>query len=159
MRDAGRMYFEDLVPGRRFECPTWDVTADDIVRFAREFDPQPFHTDPEAAAGTLFNGLAASGWHTGAMMMGMATRSTLQPVNGHVGMGVERMRFLQPVRPGDTLRMEIEVLDARRSGSRPRFGVVRVRWRAWNQAGDAVAEAIPSMWVEARTAAARDEPA
>ena len=151
--------FEDLVPGRRFECPSWAVTHEDIVRFAREFDPQPFHLDPDAAAETLFGGLAASGWHTGAMMMGMATRSTLQPVNGHVGMGVENVRFLLPVRPGDTLHMVIEVLDARRSGSRPGFGVVRVRWRARNQSDEIVAEAIPSMWVEAREAAPRDETA
>lgn len=153
------VYLEDLEPGRRFDCPPWDVTEADIVRFAREFDPQPFHLDPEAAADTLFGGLAASGWHTGAMMMGMATRSSLQPANGHVGMGVEAVRFLRPVRPGDRLHMVIEVLDARRSGSRPGYGVVKVRWRAWNQSGETVAEATPSMWVEARDAGAREEPA
>jgi len=144
------VYFEDLAPGMRFDCPTREVTEQDIVRFAREFDPQPFHLDREAAEATFFQGLAASGWHTAAMMMGMATRSDFQPANGHIGMGVDGLRFQRPVRPGDTLHMHIKILNARRSTSQPRFGVVKVRWEACNDRGEVVAEATPSMWIEAR---------
>lgn len=158
MSSREHVHLEDLEPGQRFECAPWSVTAEDIRRFAREFDPQPFHLDAEAAAGSLFGGLAASGWHTGAMMMGMATRSGFQPANGHVGLGVEAIRFHRPVRPGDTLSMTIEIIDVRRSTSRPAYGVVRVHWLACNQSGDTVAEAIPSMWIEAAEPA-RDEPA
>lgn len=145
-------YLEDLATGMRFDCPTWPVTEADILRFAAEFDPQPFHLDHAAAASSVFRGLAASGWHTASMMMGMATRSDMHIANGHVGMNVEQLRFAKPVRPGDTLHMEIEILDARRSASRPDYGIVRVRWHARNQHGETVAEATPSMWVQARTA-------
>ena len=157
MTDKPSHYFEDLVPGLRFDCPPWEVTEADIIRFAREFDPQPFHVDPEAALDTGFKGLAASGWHTTAMMMGMATRSGLMPVNGQIGMSVESIRFPMPVRPGDVLSMDIEVLEARRSSGRPDHGIVKVRWRARNQNGDVVAEVVPNMWVRARAVA--DTPA
>ncbi len=153
MGDHAIHYFEDLTPGMRFACPPWEVTQADIVRFASEFDPQPFHLDPEAAERTGFKGLAASGWHTTAMMMGMGTRSGLRPANGQIGMSVESIRFAKPVRPRDTLTMEIEVLETRRSASRPDHGIVKVRWRAWNQHGDLVAEVVPNMWVQGRDAA------
>ena len=154
MNDAAHVFLEDLEPGLRFECPQWEVTADDIIRFAREFDPQPFHLDAAAARQSLFEGLAASGWHTASMMMGMATRSSFQPANGHIGMGVDGLRFHRPVRPGDILHMDIEILSARRSASQPGYGVVKVRWAARNGEGQAVAEATPSMWIAARRARA-----
>lgn len=155
MSDAPALYLEDLTPGMRFACPSWTVEADDIVRFAREFDPQPFHLDAAQAAETFFGGMVASGWHTAAMMMGMATRSAeFQPANGHVGMGVDGLRFHRPVRPGDVLHMEIEIVSTRRSATHPGFGVAKVRWHARDGGGEAVAEATPSMWIATRTATA-----
>lgn len=150
MYQQGPMYLEDLRPGMRFRAPAWHVTEEDIIRFAREFDPQPQHMDPEAARSSVFGGLAASGWHTAAMVMGMAMRSELQMTGGQVGIGVERLTFSRAVLPGDTLSLEIRVLDVRRSGSRPDSGIIRVHWLCRNQKGETVMEIEPSVLVKAR---------
>ncbi len=146
-------YLEDFTPGQRFETESITVTEAMIIDFARQFDPQLFHTDPEAAKGTMFSGLAASGWHTSALTMGLVVRSGLKIANGQVGLGVNGIQWPRPVRPGDRLRVTIEVLEVTPSRSRPGWGVVKVRWTTRNQHGDTVAVIEPNCWVEARDAA------
>lgn len=146
----GPLFLEDLAAGMHFSGPEWEVTAEDVIRFAREFDPQPHHVDPVAARDSFFGGLAASGWHTAAMIMGMAMRSDMQMTGGQVGIGVERLLFKRTVRPGDTLRLDIEILEARYSRSQPGWGVVKSRWNCFNQDGEQVMEIVPTALVRAR---------
>ena len=143
-------YLEDFEVGQIFETDELTVTESMIIDFAREFDPQPFHTDPATARSSMFRGLAASGWHTCAITMGMVVRSGLKIANGQVGMGIEGIRWPRPVRPGDTLRVTIEILEIRPSQSQPGWGVVKVRWTNRNQNGEIVAEILPNCWVQAR---------
>jgi acyl dehydratase len=130
-------WFDDLKLGMRFKTGETLVTHDDIVRFAREFDPQPFHLDEAAAEHTVLKGLAASGWHTAALSMRLAVE--IRPFGPHplFGLGVDELRWLAPVRPGDTLRLEGEVVELIPSKTRPQ-GVARVKWTAFNQRGEEV---------------------
>ena len=128
------MYFEDYVPGVRTEHPatlTVDQTA--VIEFAEQFDPQYFHVDPEAAADGPFNGLIASGWHTASLMMRLYADQYLSKVASLGGPGVDELRWPAPVRPGDTLRLRTEVLEARRSKSKPDRGLVKTRTELLNQ--------------------------
>ncbi|AUH50550.1 dehydratase [Chromobacterium sp. ATCC 53434] len=148
------LYFEDLQVGQRFLSPSHTLSEDEIVRYARQFDPQPFHTDPQAAEHSFFNGLAASGWHTSSLSMRLVTESELgQAANGLIGMQVEHMRWPRPTRPGDTLQVEVEILDMRRSGSQPGFGVVKVRWTTRNQRGETAMQLESALWLQCRPAA------
>ncbi len=147
------LYFEDLTPGRRFSTGSVTVSEADIIGFAQQYDPQPFHTDPEAARHTFFDGLAASGWHTSSLTMRLVVESELSTVaNGLIGMGIDKMRWPRPTRPGDTLTAELTVLDQRRSGSRPDFGVVRFSWTTVNQHGETVMALETSIWAACRPA-------
>jgi acyl dehydratase len=130
-------WFDDLKVGMRFSTGEKLVTHEDIVRFAREFDPQPFHLDDDAARHTVLNGIAASGWHTAALAMRLILE--IKPFGAHpvFGLGVDELRWLAPVRPGDVLRLEGEVIDLIPSKTRPQ-GVVRIKWTAFNQRGEAV---------------------
>jgi acyl dehydratase len=130
-------WFDDLKLGMRFKSGEVTVSGDDIKRFAAEFDPQPFHLDEEAAKDTVFKGLAASGWHTAAIAMRLAT--ACRPFGPHplMGLGVDDLRWMQPVRPGDTLRLEGEVVELVPSRTKPQ-GIARVKWTAYNQHGEAV---------------------
>ncbi len=130
-------WFDDLKLGMRFKSGEVTVSKEDILRFAREFDPQPFHTDEEAAKDTVLGGLAASGWHTAAIAMNLCVQ--MRPFGPHplFGAGVDDLRWLKPVRPGDTLHLEGEVVELVPSRSRPQ-GVVRIKWTAYNQNGEAV---------------------
>ncbi|RMC92960.1 MaoC family dehydratase [Aquitalea palustris] len=148
------LYFEDLTPGRLFHTASHTLTQDEIIQFARQFDPQPFHTDPEAAKTSVFDGLAASGWHTSSLTMRLITASELKEVaNGLIGMGIKDMRWPQPTRPGDTLRAEIEVLTGKRSSSQPGFGVVQLRWTTRNQRDEIAMQLETAIWVACRPAA------
>jgi len=144
-------YFEDLSIGQRFGSGTYTVDAAKIKAFAREFDPQPFHLDDEAAARSIFHRLAASGWHTMAITMRLLVTGELRPVNGILGLGVEDLRWLKPVRPGDTLRVESEVLEVRPSMSRPDHGVVKIRHTTTNQEGTPVQVVTSILLVERRS--------
>jgi acyl dehydratase len=130
-------WFDDLKLGMRFKSGERTVSAEDIKRFASEFDPQPFHLDEAAAQNTFFNGLAASGWHTAAIAMRLAVQA--RPFGPHplMGAGVDDLRWMKPVRPGDTLHLEGEVVELIPSQSKPQ-GIARVKWTAYNQHGEAV---------------------
>ncbi len=114
------------------------VTRDAVLAFAREFDPQPFHLDDEAAAASLFGRLSASGWHTCAMAMRMMCDEYLLDSASLGSPGIDSLRWLKPVYPGDTLRMAMDVLDARPMSSKPHVGLVRSRWQLNNQHGEPV---------------------
>jgi len=132
-----RLYLDDFYVGQRFMSGSHTVDEDQITRFAREFDPQPFHLDEDAAKGTLFAGLAASGWHTAAITMRLFVK-TLNFAEGAIGLGVDELRWLRPVRPGDRLRVRVTVIEVRRSQSKPDRGAVTLRQEVINQAGDVV---------------------
>jgi acyl dehydratase len=145
------LYFEDLAIGQKFHTGTRRVDAEEIVEFASKYDPQPFHIDAEAAKASLFGGLAASGWHSAAMMMRLIVDSEFRPAGGIIGGGGE-LAWLKPVRPGDELRVESEIVELRESHSRPRHGIVKVRLTMLNQHGDAVQTFTPTLLVDRRPA-------
>jgi acyl dehydratase len=128
------LYYEDIEVGvvRRFGSK--EVVREEVIDFASKYDPQPFHLDDEAAAQTYFGRLSASGWHTGAMMMRMMVDDMKQHEQAGLGSpGIEDLRWLKPVYPGDTLRCESEILEKRRSGSRPEMGIIQSRMTVFNQ--------------------------
>ena len=131
-------YLEDFQPGQRFGSNRLVVEAAAIKSFAGEFDPQPFHLDESTARDTFFKGLAASGWHTAAVTMRLLVDSELKPAGGIIGAGFDEMRWPKPVRPGDELRVESEILEVRPSQSRPDQGVIKVRTTTLNQHGEPV---------------------
>ncbi len=131
------LYLEDIQVGQRFAAGPLTVGEADIKRFAGEFDPQPFHVDEEAAKATLFRGLAASGWHTATLTMRMLVDGGLPIATGVIGVGGD-IAWPNPVRPGDTLEVESEVLDITRSRSKPNQAVVTVRSTTINQTGTTV---------------------
>lgn len=133
-------YLEDLKVGDRFNTPEHTVTADEIVEFGRRHDPQPFHTDPAAAQSTFFGGLVASGWHTAAVSMGLMVRGEMQLDGGVIGQSIERLRWPRPVKPGDRLRVVMEVAALEPHPLRAGFGNLRLRCRTLNQDGKAVQE-------------------
>lgn len=134
------LHLEDLQPGQlhRSSGDPVSVTAEGIKAFARQFDPQPFHLDEATAAATFFKGLAASGWHTAAMTMKLLVEGGLPLAGGIIGAGVEEVRWPRPVRPGDQLRVESEVLEVRPSRSRPDQGLAKIRTTTLNQNGKPV---------------------
>lgn len=131
-------YLEDFAAGQTFGSGEIPVSGGEIACFAAEFDPQPFHTDTAAARETLFQGLAASGWHTAALTMRLRVASDFKPAGGLVGAGVEELRWPKPVRPGDRLHVIGEILNVRASKSRPEYGLLKARVTTLNQTGDAV---------------------
>jgi acyl dehydratase len=140
-------YLEDFAVGQTFGSGRLMVDREQIKRFAAEFDPQPFHLDEKAAQDTVFGGLAASGWHTAAMTMRLLIDSEIKPAGGIVGAGFDEFRWPRPVRPGDELRLESEVLDVRPSKSRPNQGLIKVRTTTLNQDNDPVQILIANLVV------------
>ena len=144
-------YLEDFEVGQKYQgTESIRVDPERIKAFAREFDPQPFHLDEQAAEGSFFRGLAASGWHTAALAMRMMVTGTLQPAGGVIGAGVDELRWLQPVRPGDDLRVEMEVLEVRASKSRPEQGLIKVKTTTLNQDNQPVQVTIGNLVVARR---------
>ena len=143
-------YLEDFAVGQTFGSGRLRVEKERIKAFAAEFDPQPFHLDEEAARGSIFRGLAASGWHTAAMSMRLLVESELKPAGGIVGAGFDEFRWPRPVRPGDELRTESEVLAVRPSRSRPDQGLIKVRTTTLNQHDEAVQIIIANLVVRRR---------
>lgn len=142
--------FEDLKPGDRFNSPAQVVSAEDITTFGRQFDPQPFHTDAVAARATFFNRLVASGWHTAAVSMNLMVRGELQLDGGVIGQGVDRLRWLLPVLPGDTLHVEMTVAEIDPVPSRTGRGRVKLLCRTLNQDGRVVQEMTARLLVPRR---------
>jgi acyl dehydratase len=136
-------YFEDFQPGQTLELGSRTVTEEEIVSFARQWDPQPFHVDPDAARESVFGGLIASGWHTGAMWMRLYVDSLLGDAASLGSPGVEGLRWLAPVRPGDTLTGRLEVLEATPSQRRADRGTIRIRAEMVNQDGVTVMTMTP----------------
>jgi acyl dehydratase len=131
-------YFEDYFPGFTMDCGTFTMNEADIIAFAKEYDPQPFHVDPVGAVDGPFGGLIASGWHTTSMMMRQLVEHWVSPESSLGAAGVDEIRWPKPVRPGDTLRVRATVLEARRSGSKPDRGIVKTLAELTNQDGDLV---------------------
>src|ERR1700736_2262921 len=136
------LYFEDFYVGQRFHSlGQAKVTAEEIKEFGQKYDPQPFHLDEAAGENSFFKGLAASGWLTAAIVMRLRVES-IKVAGGMIGAGVEKMRWTHPVRPGDHLRTQAEILDVRRSAHRPELGVVRSRTTVFNQDDQIVMRSI-----------------
>ncbi|HUK09038.1 MAG TPA: MaoC family dehydratase [Stellaceae bacterium] len=146
------LYLEDFAVGQTYHSGRMRVDIERIKSFAAEFDPQPFHLDDVAARDTIFRGLAASGWHTAAMTMRLLVDSDLKPAGGIVGAGFDEFRWPKPVRPGDELRLENEVLEVRPSKSRPEQGVIKVRTTTLNQNDEPVQILVANLIVPRRPA-------
>lgn len=144
------LYLDDLVPGQTYGSGETTVSEADIVGFATRFDPQPFHLDAEAAKATFFGGLAASGWHTAALTMRLLVDSELRLHGGIIGAGMDELRWPKPLRPGDTIRLESEVIEVRPSRSRPSQGLAKVRTTTLNQHGEAVQVLVANLLVVRR---------
>ncbi|HTQ34376.1 MAG TPA: MaoC family dehydratase [Stellaceae bacterium] len=141
-------YFEDYTVGQKFASPRRRrVAAEEITAFAADFDAQPFHLDDAAGKESMFGGLAASGWHTAAMTMSLIVGSEFRPVSGILGFGGE-LQWLKPVRPGDELRVECEILELRESRSRPGQGLVKARVTTFSQDDEVVQIFIPTLLVK-----------
>jgi acyl dehydratase len=132
------LYLEDFAPGQEYKSGSLKVTAEEIKAFARQFDPQPFHLDEEAARDTFFQGLAASGWHTAALTMRLLVGGEMKVAGGIIGAGSEEMKWPRAVRPGDELTVRSEILEVRPSKSRPMQGLMKVRTTTYNQDNEAV---------------------
>lgn len=128
------MRFAELTTGRRIELGPIPITEPEILEFAGRYDPQWFHTDPERAQQGMWGGLIASGWHTCALTMGLVVREVLHDSESFGSPGLEYLKWTNPVRPGDQLRVVLDILDQRVSSSKPDLGIIRWRWSVFNQA-------------------------
>lgn len=131
-------YFEDYEVGESVEFGDYAVTEQEIVEFAKRYDPQPFHVDSAAGAKTIYGGLIASGWMTGSIMMRLLVDHFISPVASMGSPGIDEVRWHKPVRPGDRLRVRVTVHEKRRSESKPDRGVIRMSQEALNQNGEVV---------------------
>lgn len=132
------LYFEDFHAGQEIDLGQCSVSEQEILAFARQFDPQPFHVDPEAARASHFGGIVASGWHTCSLLMRQIVDNLLLQSASHGSPGVDEIRWLLPVRPGDVLSTKMKVIDTAASRSRPDRGVIRCEYVAFNQTGACV---------------------
>jgi acyl dehydratase len=151
------LYFEDFAIGQKYGSAKVTVDAAAIKAFAASFDPQPFHLDDDAARASFFGGLAASGWHTAALTMRLLVQGELRPAGGIIGAGGEELKWPRPVRPGDVLEIEAEVLEVRASRSRPTHGFVKFRTTTSNQRMEPVQVLVMNLLVERRGADPRGQ--
>src|SRR5947207_752769 len=147
------LYWEDFAPGAVAEYGPRLITHEEIVAFATEFDPQPMHLDEEAARGTMLGGLAASGWHSCALLMRMIADGFVLATRSMGSPGVEEVKWLKPVRPGDRLTVHRTVMDTRASNSRAAMGLVKFRFEMINQAGACVMTMVSTMMIGRRAPA------
>ena len=146
-----RLYLEDLAMGQVYTAGPIQVSADAIKAYARQFDPQPFHTHEELSRSTFFQGLAASGWHTASLTMSLVVQAL--PIEGGViGGGVDELRWPKPLRPGEELKLEAEIVEVRPLRSKPDQGLVRVQTTTLNRAGEAVQIMVANLIVQRRSA-------
>jgi acyl dehydratase len=148
--DNGLRYFDDYVPGTTYDCGSVTVSEAEILSFATQFDPQPFHVDPDAAARGPFGGLIASGWHTAALVMRELVDHYLSAEASLGSPGIDEIRWPYPVRPGDTLRVRATVTEARRSASKPDRGIIKTAIEAVNQDGQTVMRASATNFLRIR---------
>lgn len=145
------MQFEEIHEGQVIELGPITVTEAEVIDFARKFDPQPFHIDKAQAQASSWGGLIASGWHTAALAMRMVVDGVLADSNSVGSPGIDHLRWLHPVRPGDTLRLRMEVKQVRRSQSRANLGIVIWTWRMFNQEEREVASLEGTSLFEAKS--------
>jgi acyl dehydratase len=150
---TAKLHLEDFAVGQVFRSASLRITDADIKAFAQQFDPQPFHLDDAAAKATLFGGLAASGWHTAALTMRLLVDGGAPIAGGIIGAGTDELRWPRPVRPGDELHVESEVLEIRPSRSRPMQGLVKMRTTTRNQNGEPVQVLVANLLVPRRAPA------
>ena len=144
-------FYEDIEVGTKSAFGHYEVTREEVMDFASRYDPQPFHLDDEAAAQTHFGRLSASGWHTCSMTMAMMVENMKGEKSAGLGSpGVDQLRWKKPVYPGDTLRCETEVIEKRRSASRPEMGIFKSLIRTFNQDGDMVLEMVSNGLIRTR---------
>ena len=146
------IYFEDVQVGSRHTSPSVQVSEAEILAFARAYDPQPMHVDREVAERGPFKGLIASGWHTAALVMRLVAEARPFGDSEVLGLGVEQLQWPNPVRPGDTIQSESEVVATRPSKSNPAYGIVKITVTTRNQKGEVVMVHSPSCWVPRRPA-------
>jgi len=145
------IFYEDLAIGTTRNFGAYEVTREEVMEFASKYDPQPFHLDDEAAAQTHFGRLSASGWHTCSMTMRMMVENMMNEKSAGLGSpGVDQLRWKKPVYPGDTLRCETEVIEKRRSASRPEMGIFKSRIRTFNQNDEIVLEMVSNALIRTR---------
>lgn len=147
---SDQMFYEDLAIGRTYRSEPIDVTLEEITTFATRYDPQPFHLDPEAGRASVFGGLVASGWLTASLTMRLMVKSEFRFGSGVIGLGVDSLRWPEPVRPGDTLTATVEVAAMRASASQPEHGVVKIRTTTTNQRAEVVQVMISNVLVRRR---------
>lgn len=146
-------FFEDFSPGEVTEFGDYLITEEEILEYARRYDPQPFHIDRKAAAESIFGGLIASGWMTGSIMMRLLVEHFISPVSGMGSPGVDEVRWPKPVRAGDRLRVRITTIEAKRSQSKPDRGIIQVQQEMINQHGDTVMSLRGTSFLKCRTPA------
>jgi acyl dehydratase len=153
MNQLSERYLEDFAVGQTFGSGRLRIEGERALAFAAEFDPQPFHLDEAAARRSIFGGLTASGWHTAAVTMRLLVETELKPAGGLIGAGLDECRWPRPVRPGDELRVECEVIEVRPSKSRPAQGLIKLRTTTLNQHDEAVLVYVVNMVVQRRSEA------
>ena len=146
-------FFEDFSPGEVTEFGDYLITEEEILEYARRYDPQPFHVDRKAAAESIFGGLIASGWMTGSIMMRLLVEHFISPVSGMGSPGVDEVRWPKPVRAGDRLRVRIITIEVKRSQSKPDRGIIQVQQEMINQHGDTVMSLRGTSFLKCRTPA------
>ena len=146
------IYLEDIAVGQKFTAGPVQVTEQSIIAFAKQFDPQDFHTDPDKAKNTFFGELVASGWHTASLTMRMIVDATPKMKGGMVGRAIEKMGWPHPVYPNDILSLQVEILELRTSDKSPERGLMRTKNTVTNQKGEPVLEMEAIVFVPRRTA-------
>ncbi len=150
-------FYEDIEVGDKRSFGQYEVTREEVMDFASRYDPQPFHLDDEAAAQTHFGRLSASGWHTCSMTMAMMVENMKSEESAGLGSpGVDQIRWKKPVYPGDTLHCETEIIEKRRSASRPEMGIFKSRIRTFNQHDEMVLEMVSNGLIRTRDPEGRD---
>ena len=147
-------YFEDLKVGDKFPTAEYEMTTDEIIGFGRQYDPQAFHVDAEAAKATLFGQLVASGWHTAAVSMRLMVQGEMELDGGVIGQAMESMRWPRPVLPGDRLRVVSEVVELRPAPARADRGLLVLRCRTYNQHGKVVQDMTATLLIARRPSSA-----
>ncbi len=148
----GKLYLDDLSVGPLGEFGPHTLTRDEIIAFARAYDPQPFHVDEEAARRSIYGGLIASGWHTVSLSMRLVVDGFLLGAASLGSPGVDQLGWLKPVRPGDSLRVRVEILEVAPSRSKPDRGSIRAKWETLNQDGEVVMTLTCAMMFRRRPA-------